>query len=79
MAYRQSLLSRKWVPTSKPDRQEMVNKMFDRFERLTDGIPSYLHLTKLEDQLEVYTDINVLLSSDDAAILAQARRFDGLP
>lgn len=79
LAYRQSLLSRKWVPTSKPDRQEDVQKMFGGFERLAQGIPSYLRLSKLEGQLEYCAEIDVLLSSDDGAILAAARRLDGLP
>jgi hypothetical protein len=76
--YRQSLLSRKLVATAKPALQKMVETMYGRFEKLTQGIPSYLRLPKLEDQLEVDIDNEVLITSDDAAIIRSARSFDGI-
>jgi CHAT domain len=63
MVYRQSLLSRKYVLTAMPALQLQVQNMFGRFEKLTQGIPSYLTLTKLMDQLDVSIDDNVLLRS----------------
>jgi hypothetical protein len=78
MAYRQSLLSRKLVPSSDPSFQTFVGNIFKRFDTLTEGIPSYLLIDKLASQLEADIVNEFLVTADDSAILASARDFDGV-